>query len=228
MSDKNRTPHRKGSLFITLGLLMIALALFLAGYNRFDATRAGESAGTVREQLQEALPSVTPAEAPSGSTAEQPPAPEDVSAPKPDDILYADMEMPVETVDGVDYIGILTIPALSLELPIASQWSYQHLKTSPCRYSGSAYTNNMIICGHNYISHFADLKSLRQGDIATFTDMNGTIFSYQVTEQETIHSEDLAEMDSGDWDLTLFTCTVGGQSRVTVRFELEEKDADAY
>jgi sortase A len=31
------------------------------------------------------------------------------------------------------------------------------------------------------------------------------------------------EMTSGDWDMTLFTCTVGGQSRVTVRCVLEER-----
>ena len=29
-----------------------------------------------------------------------------------------------------------------------------------------------------------------------------------------------AVMTSGDWDLTLFTCTTSGQARVAVRFEL--------
>jgi sortase A len=27
------------------------------------------------------------------------------------------------------------------------------------------------------------------------------------------------EMISGDWDLTLFTCTIGGATRVTIRCE---------
>jgi sortase A len=29
-------------------------------------------------------------------------------------------------------------------------------------------------------------------------------------------------MESGDWDLTLFTCTTGGQSRITVRCVLKD------
>lgn len=42
----------------------------------------------------------------------------------PDYMLCPDMEMPVKTIEGVDYIGILTIPALELELPVISEWSY--------------------------------------------------------------------------------------------------------
>ena len=140
----------------------------------------------------------------------------------PDYVLCPDMEMPVETINGIDYIGVLEIPALELELPVISQWSYPDLKTAPCRYSGSAYLNNLIICGHNYTSHFGNLKNLWEGDVATFTDMDGNVFTYKMVERETLHPTDIEGMESGNWDLTLFTCTVGGQSRVTVRFELEE------
>jgi len=34
---------------------------------------------------------------------------------------------------------------------------------------------------------------------------------------ETLMPTDIKEMTSGEFDLTLFTCTVGGQYRVTVR-----------
>ena len=132
------------------------------------------------------------------------------------------MEMPVETINGIDFIGVLRIPALELELPVISEWNYPNLKTAPCRYSGSAYLNNLIICGHNYTSHFGTLKNLWEGDIATFTDMDGNVFTYKMVERETLNPTDIEGMESGNWDLTLFTCTVGGQSRVTIRFELEE------
>lgn len=140
----------------------------------------------------------------------------------PDYVLSPNMEMPVETINGIDFIGVLRIPALELELPIISEWNYPNLKTAPCRYSGSAYLNNLIICGHNYTSHFGTLKNLWEGDIATFTDMDGNVFTYKMVERETLNPTDIEEMESGNWDLTLFTCTVGGQSRVTIRFELEE------
>ena len=141
----------------------------------------------------------------------------------PDYVLLPNMEMLVETIKGIDFIGILTIPALELELPVISQWSYPNLKTAPCRYSGSAYLNNLIICGHNYTSHFGNLKNLWEGDIATFTDMDGNVFTYKMLERETLPPTSIDAMESGDWDLTLFTCTVGGQSRVTIRFEREEE-----
>ena len=43
-----------------------------------------------------------------------------------------------------------------------------------------------------------------------------------MVERETLNPTDVAGMEAGDWDLTLFTCTVGGQSRVTVRFARAE------
>ena len=75
----------------------------------------------------------------------------------------------------------------------------------------------MIIAAHNYRTHFGHLKELGTGDEVRFTDMEGNVFRYTVAELETLGKYDVDDMKSGDWDLTLFTCTYGGQSRVTVR-----------
>ena len=90
------------------------------------------------------------------------------------------------------------------------------LKISPCRYTGSAYTNNLIIAAHNYKSHFRKLKHLHAGDIVTFMDMDRNVFHYEVVESEILKPTTIDKMESGDWDLTLFTCTIGGRSRVVV------------
>ena len=84
------------------------------------------------------------------------------------------------------------------------------------------YYNNKIlvkrvIAAHNYKTHFGRLKELRPGDEVRFTDTEGNAFRYTVAELETLGKYDVEEMAAGDWDLTLFTCTYGGQSRVTVR-----------
>ena len=218
-NEKENSRKQKGLFWITIGLLLIAAALFLVSYNLYDALRADQSARQVVNQLDVCLPSGAAAEAPTEPTGE--PEPLESWTVLPDYVLCPDMEMPVETINGTDYIGVLTIPALELELPIISQWNYPNLKTAPCRYSGSAYLNNLIICGHNYISHFGNLKNLREGDLAVFTDMDGNRFTYKMVERETLLPADVDAMESGDWDLTLFTCTVGGQSRVTIRFALE-------
>ena len=208
--------RNKGTGLIFLGLLLIAAALFLTAYNLYDEQRAEQSALQVIDRLEDYLPSEVPTEASTEPIVEQAPMPSDA----PDYVLCPDMDMPVETINGMDYIGVLQIPSLELELPIASEWNYPNLKTAPCRYSGSAYLNNLILCGHNYTSHFGNLKNLCEGDIATFTDMDGNVFTYKMMERETLNPTDIEGMESGNWDLTLFTCTVGGQSRVTIRFEL--------
>lgn len=221
-NEEKNSRKQEGLLLITIGLLLIAAALFLVSYNLYDELRAEQSARQAVTQLDAYLPAEAAPEAPSDSAGDQEPLASDERTVIPDYVLSPNMEMPVETINGIDFIGVLRIPALELELPVISEWNYPNLKTAPCRYSGSAYLNNLIICGHNYTSHFGTLKNLWEGDIATFTDMDGNVFTYKMVERETLNPTDIEGMESGNWDLTLFTCTVGGQSRATIRFELEE------
>lgn len=197
--------NKNGSFLLSLGLLLIVAALFLSGYNLWEERQAAASAAVVLEQME--LP--------------QPPASEEAEDADegllPDYLLNPNMEMPVQSIDGADYIGVLEIPSLGLELPIRSEWSYPALKTAPCRYKGSAYLDDLILAGHNYESHFAKLKQLSPGEELFFRDMDGNLFSYQVLGLEILQPEDVEAMESGDWDLSLFTCTIGGSSRVTVR-----------
>lgn len=208
---------KQGKIYTGIGLLLLAAALFLTGYNLWSDARANVSANMVLEQLNPDIQGNTGMSLPtlpSGESLEE--------AYIPDYILNPEMDMPEEEVDGQEYIGVLKIPVLSLELPIISEWSYPSLRIAPCRYAGSAYLNNMVIAAHNYYSHFGYLKNLSQGDEITFTDVDGNVFRYEVAALETLSPFAIEEMTSGDWDLTLFTCTVGGQSRVTVRCVLAE------
>ncbi len=195
--------HR-GTGLIRLGLLLLAAALLLTAYNLGDGWRAAWAAQQAASRLEALTPDavVHPGE-----------------LEIPDYVLNPEMEMPVQEIDGVAYIGTLRISALDLELPVISQWSYPRLKKAPCRYQGSAYKDDFIIAAHNYQSHFGALKKLLPGDVVCFTDVVGNSFYYEVIELETLAPEDLEEMEAGHWDLTLFTCTVGGASRVTVRCE---------
>lgn len=203
-----------GRIWINTGLLLLTAALFLWAYNGQESRRAGDAAQQVITELTQSLTQKAATE--GGAAPEQ----EDAPAVKlPEYLLDDQREMPEKTVGGRDYIGVLSIPSLDLELPVLSRWSYPNLKVAPCRYSGSLYRNDLIICAHNYASHFGKLKNLRVGDTAIFTDMDENVVNFQLAAQETIQPEDLEAMEAGDWDLTLFTCTVGGQSRVTVRFQ---------
>lgn len=187
---------------IITGLLLIAAALLLTLYNFYDDFRAQQSAAQTVTQLGSRIPEPTE---PTAAVLQS------------EETEEAIPEMPEENINGRYYIGALEIPVLDLTLPVISQWSYPSLKAAPCRYQGSAYTDDLVISAHNYPSHFGRLVELVPGDTVAFTDMNGTVFRYQVTGSESLEATDITEMCTGDWDLTLFTCTVGGVYRVAIR-----------
>ncbi|MCD8361979.1 MAG: sortase [Lachnospiraceae bacterium] len=195
---------QKISIFcMLLGVLLLSGAIALLAYNIWDNIRAGDSADLVRQSLEEAADT------------------QDGAADSLTDGSDRDgTEMDTVEIDGYAYIGTLTIPALNLELPVMAEWSYAGLKIAPGRYAGSVWSDDLVICGHNYTRHFGNLKFLHSGDILYFTDVNGNEFSYEVVASLILQPEDVEEMqsdESEEWDLTLFTCTIGGRKRVTVR-----------
>ena len=120
-------------------------------------------------------------------------------------------------IDGQNYIGFIGIPALEIELPVMEDWDYEKLKIAPCRYSGSVYTDDFVVMAHNYKKHFGKLSQLVSGDAVTFINMEGETTSYEVVSAEVLPENAVEEMTSGDFDLTIFTCTYTGESRIAVR-----------
>lgn len=197
------------NLFICGGLLLAA-ALCTAVYHLWDESRASDSAETAVRQIEE---QISPPES-FFSEEEEQPIGVLLSGPVPQG-----EEMPVLDLDGNQYIGTLELASMGITLPVMSEWSYPKLKLSPCRFSGSIYQDDLIIAGHNYSSHFACLKDLDVGDEIIFTDAEGREFSYMVSSQQLLDPMEIESLETGDWDLTLFTCTIGGKSRVCVRCE---------
>ncbi|WP_300602730.1 sortase [uncultured Oscillibacter sp.] len=194
--------NKKGAFCMAAGFLLVLAALLLTGYNVWDEGRAGDAADSTFQALKfqteegrEELPEYI----------------------LPDYLVDPRFEMPTVEIDGYDYIGYLDIPSLELSLPVMSEWSYPQLKIAPCRYAGSVYLDDMILAAHNYDRHFGRLKNLEGGELVRFTDVDGNVFDFSVTELELLWPEQTEEMLSGEWDLTLFTCTLGGRQRVTVR-----------
>lgn len=217
-------------LIILLGVLMIAAAGLLCLYNIRQSNEAAAHSEAILEALKKQIPE-PPAEVPKPAEAAPAPAKEDLFA------YYEEAETaPVqsETADIVignaAYCGYLTLPSLGLELPVMSSWSYPNLKLAPCRYSGSAETNDLIIMAHNYPSHFGRIGELTTGSQFSFTDTNGIGHPYRVSFIEVIGGQDVEQMfrgQSADWDLTLYTCTLSGQSRVTIRADRLDKPEEA-
>lgn len=218
--------NRIGNILKGAGLILVTAAVLLLVYNLWDGHRARESEEAIlAEYLQE---NKKASESPDASDKED-------KQNIPDYLLNPDMDMPeytLKSLGDVACIGILEIPALDLELPVISSWSYSSLRLAPCRYSGSAYKGDLVIAAHNYQSHFGGLRTLPEGSEVFFTDAVGNRFSYYVAVTEALTPWSVDDMTSGEWPLTLFTCTLDSQNRVTVRCEyseaMENWDRNAY
>lgn len=195
--------RKLGNLCIFLGAVLLAAALLLLGYNCWDAARAGNAAEEILPALLDEMP-------------DEPTVP-DQPLGTPVEYLDEDtLTMTEAEIDGERYIGWLDIPAIELELPVMSEWSYSRLKTAPCRYSGTVRGEDLVLLGHNYTRHFGKLDRLRVGDEVLFTDMDGVVYRYEVAARDVLDADAVAEMTAGEYDLTLFTCDATGVRRITV------------
>lgn len=192
-----------------LGTALIFGALSLFINNQHEAMEAETASVNLLPQLMEVI------EDHEDAATE----PETYAQPVGTPIDYLDpsaFEMTEVEIDGYAYIGYLSIPKLELELPIMADWDYTRLRISSCRYTGSVRGEDLVIMAHNYASHFGGLSKLSEGDSVIFTDMDGVVTMYEVVAQDILDPYAVEEMTAGDFDLTLFTCTYGGKSRVTV------------
>ncbi|MDO4649044.1 MAG: sortase [Eubacteriales bacterium] len=187
---------RTGMISIFLGAALILSALFLYGYNRYEDAKSGSRAEAVVKRVKRVIPETVPSENEEG---EQIPV----------------TEMPEIIIDDYGYVGYITIPDLSVELPIMSDWSYEKLRIAPCRQFGSSRTDDLVIAAHNYDSFFGGLKNLSPGAAVLVTDMDGTVHRYQIVKIETLEPTDVSTVQYSGYDLVLYTCTYGGKTRVT-------------
>ena len=195
-----------GNTLILLGLLLLLGAGGLTAYNIWDGIRAERASQHIIQEMDIGQDLVEALDR------------------EPDD----DPEMPVIEVEGYYYIGILEIPSLQLTLPVMDRWDYTRLKISPCVYSGSYKTDDLVICAHNYARHFSPVKRIDIGADVYLITVDCRVYHYQVTNRETLQPgavENMIENTNNttdgtitnEWDLTLFTCNTGGQTRCAVR-----------
>ena len=198
---------------IFLGVLLLCGSLSLYLHNKQEDRIAGQGVSEVLPQIVAQIPTEPDREA----LAERLPP---LEFRDPDSF-----EMTELTVDGYAYVGYLSISALELNLPVMSTWDYARLRIAPCRYAGSVNSENLVLMAHNYDAHFGRIGDLKAGDSVTFTDMDGITTQYQVVSRDVLVPTAVEEITSGDFALTLFTCTYGGENRVAVYCNRQEADS---
>ena len=135
---------------------------------------------------------------------------------------YAIMSEPVyeslddsEFPDSVIGIGILTIEAINLRLPIAEGVSEEVLRIAPGRVPETAFigeAGNAVIAGHrNYTfgSMFNRLGEIVIGDIICYQERSGRMMEFKVFEIIEVNPDDQIAFiqPANDYIITLYTCT---------------------
>jgi sortase A len=214
--------RKSGKWLIVLGCCCVIAAAALGVYNRRESNRAAAASDELAGALSALMLSSEAAAADEDREDPLLEAAEAEAAAEPKATAGPAEEAPeAVTVNGYDFIGILSLPTLGIELAVIRDWSYPNLKVSACRYSGSP-DGQLVILAHNYDRHFGRLGSLTAGDGVVFTDTGGKEYRYAVTGTEIKGKYELQDIVSGDWDLTLFTCTYGGADRVVTRCRLDD------
>ena len=194
-------------VLIVLGVLLLIGAAGLVIFNKWQSNVAERESAAILEKMEVAM----------------------LDVPEPDYVAEEiDLTMPTVKIDGYEYIGRITIPSISIDLPVLAEWDDNRLWINPCRYTGNYKTNDLVICAHNLDSHFGGLLGISIGEKVIFTAVDGTVYNYIISNRETVQPTSIDEMilnmnnakEKGgieDWDLTLFTCHLGGQTRCAVR-----------
>lgn len=185
-----------GISMMIAGCLSIMAAVCIAGMNIFSDVSSGKKSADVLSVLENQIENQN------------------------QNLIYteniAEESLKTLSVGDNTFTGIISIPEIGVELPVMSSWSYENLDVSPCLYYEDP--GKKVIAAHNYSSHFGRIKELVSGDYIFFTDTRNNITMYEVITTEILNSHDTEKMISGDeWDMTLFTCTLSGTQRVTVR-----------
>lgn len=181
-------------VLILVGSFFLATAFGFWRVNVADSRRAGENAAIVLSQVESLI------EARSQIAKEKP---------------SKNSEMEFITIDGL--MGTLQLPSLGMEFPIQSDYSLWALETAPCRYQGeNGEIERLVICGHNYSTHFGRLKEMPLGEEITIINMDGTKYTFSISSVKIIAATDFEAFQTGEWDMALFTCTVGAINRIVL------------
>lgn len=199
---------KSGIVCIMLGVALLLGALLLARANMREDMQANQASMEVLPQLVEQI---------QERAAEEETEPTDAQLQIPLELLTEeDKKMTEVEIDGNLYIGYISVPAVEIDLPVMSTWSYPKLKIAPCRYTGTVRGEDLVLMAHNYTGHFKSISKLEIGDDVYFVDMDGNEIHYAVVGKDILEATAVEEMTAGDFDLTLFSCTYGGSARITI------------
>lgn len=130
---------------------------------------------------------------------------------------HADDQMPVVEIAGIDYVGLLDVPALGFSTAIADHWNSKVLPSAVGRLWGSVYEGSLVVGGPDAPGQFDFFDAVELGMEIAMTDMTGTQFSYAVSRIDRAKSADAQWLADGDFALTLFCRDTYAMEYIAIR-----------
>lgn len=114
----------------------------------------------------------------------------------------SDNRMPILSVDGEDFVGVLEMPQYDSALPVGADWG--NLTKHPCRFSGNIYDSTMQIGATSQKGQYDFYREISVYDTVVFTDMEGNRYTYTVTNLQYESHADQTALNQKEASLTLF------------------------
>lgn len=178
MKNQMKSPFRKICLFTGIGLLAAAAVVLVAW--QWGIRDSAQQAAAYVHTLWTLIPD------PQSAVPEE----------------RSDNTMPVLSLEGTDFVGILELPSYGSTLPVCAVWGKP--SRYPCRFSGSIYDNSMQIGGTSQKGQYDFYREISVGDRLFFTDMTGSRYTYEVNDIRYEKHADQGTLRVEDAALTLF------------------------
>lgn len=108
-------------------------------------------------------------------------------------------------IDGHSCAALLEPISLEIKLPVLTAYSDEAIRTAPAIYAGTVGQPGLVIGGGSSAAQFGLLTELFYGDLVWLTATDGTVYEYEMDDLVLQNTADPAKLDTGDWDLALFT-----------------------
>ena len=177
---KMQTRNRMQNILVLSGIVLLAGAAVLLLFWQVGIHTAERRAETYVHAIRTLIPE------PQGAVPEE----------------RRDNTMPVLSVKGTDFIGILEMPRHGSALPVCADWGKPH--RYPCRFDGSVYNTTLQIGGTSQKGQFDFFREISVGDSVYFTDMEGNRYGFTVADLLYSEHTDQAALHARDAALTLF------------------------
>ena len=189
---KKQTDRIVRRLFVPVGVCLLAAAIASLFWWQWGIRASEQKMQTCVQTIRTLIPQ------PQGAVPEQ----------------RRDNTMPVLSLDGTDFVGMLEMPRHGACVPVCADWGA--VTKYPCRFGGSVYDRTMQIGATSQKGQFDFYREISAGDTVFFTDAEGNRYSYAVTDIHYENHADQAALGREEAALTLFIKNMYGFEYIVI------------